>query len=475
MNNFKTTIGIEVHTVVNSHSKMFSGAKSSHIDLPNTNINEIDLGILGTLPSVNVEVINKTLILANALHMDISQSISFDRKHYFYKDLPKGYQITQFFNPIGQNGFITINTNDKQKKIRIKEIHMEEDTAKQFNIKDKVLLDYNRCGMPLIEIVSCADINSAHEAMEYLIQLKRILNFQEISNAKLEEGSLRADINISIAPYGSKTLGQRVEIKNINSISNVAKAIEYEQERQLSLLLQGQPILHETRRFDETTCKTVHMRNKETVANYHYIFEPNIPIINIDQKFINNALLKRKQDPNDVEKKLQSYKFDKKVIDLLLDDYDLYKVFNTVKEKTNDVKLSLTWVVVELVGLIKKDNKKISQISDNKITQIVEMINLQKKGDINSKQCKTIIAQIYATNLSLEEIIKKFNFKQITDENVLKQILKEIIAANPNIANQYKQKPERVEKMFIGLVMKQTKGQANPVITTNILRSLLQK
>ena len=475
MNNFKTTIGIEVHAVVNSNSKMFSGSKSSHIDTPNTNINEIDLGILGTLPTVNIEVINKSLILANALHMNISKTISFDRKHYFYKDLPKGYQITQFFNPIGQNGYITINTNEKCKKINIKEMHMEEDTAKQFNIGDKILLDYNRCGMPLIEIVSCADINSSNEATDYLIQLKRILNFQEISDARLEEGSLRADINISIAPYGSKILGQRVEIKNLNSIANVAKAIKYEEKRQLNLLLLGQQILHETRRFDETTGKTIHMRSKETVANYHYIPEPNIPTIPIDQNFINIALTKSKLNPDEVKKQLQSYKLDKKIIDLLLDDYDLYKIFNYVNEKTNDIKLSLTWIIVELVGLIKKDNKKITQISNKKITQIINMINLQKKGDINSKQCKTIIAQIYATDMNLDEIIEKFHFKQITSESVLSKMLKEIIAANPNVTKQYQQRPERVEKMFIGLLMKQTKEQANPIKSINILRSLLKK
>jgi aspartyl-tRNA(Asn)/glutamyl-tRNA(Gln) amidotransferase subunit B len=244
MNNFKATIGIEVHTELNTRSKMFSTAPVSFTDEPNTNINEIDLGLPGTLPSPNKEAVIKGIQLATALKMKIDTTLCFDRKNYFYQDLPKGFQITQQYHPIGKDGLIVINN----KNIRIERIHLEEDTAKQQTINGELCLDYNRCGIPLIEIVSHPDIETPHEAVEYLNALRRILIFLNISDGKMEEGSFRADVNISVAPVGSETLGTKVEIKNINSFANVAAAIEFEYQRQIRQLLKGEPIVQETRR-----------------------------------------------------------------------------------------------------------------------------------------------------------------------------------------------------------------------------------
>jgi aspartyl-tRNA(Asn)/glutamyl-tRNA(Gln) amidotransferase subunit B len=244
MNNFKVTIGIEVHTELNTNSKMFSATPVSFIDEPNTNINEIDLGLPGTLPSPNKAAVTKGIQLASALKMEIDPMLCFDRKNYFYQDLPKGFQITQQYHPIGRNGHIAIG----DKTIRIERIHLEEDTAKQQIINGELCLDYNRCGIPLIEIVSHPDITTAKEAVAYLNELRRILIFLNLSDGKMEEGSFRADVNISVAPIGAKTLGTKVEIKNINSFASVTRAINYEFDRQVRQLLKGDPIIQETRR-----------------------------------------------------------------------------------------------------------------------------------------------------------------------------------------------------------------------------------
>jgi aspartyl-tRNA(Asn)/glutamyl-tRNA(Gln) amidotransferase subunit B len=245
MNNFKFTIGVEVHAVLNTKSKMFSSSPCIVDDSVNTYINEIDLGLPGILPSPNQQAVVKGIILAKALKMQIEPNLKFDRKNYFYPDLPKGFQITQQYNPIGKEGSIKLSSG---KIIRIERIHLEEDTAKQLLIDDQICLDYNRCGMPLVEIVSKPDIESTQEAYEYLTELKRILIFLNISDGKMENGSLRVDLNISVAPVGAKGLGTKVEIKNINSFANVIKAIQFEFTRQVRELLKGEKVRQETRR-----------------------------------------------------------------------------------------------------------------------------------------------------------------------------------------------------------------------------------
>jgi aspartyl-tRNA(Asn)/glutamyl-tRNA(Gln) amidotransferase subunit B len=244
MNNFKILIGIEVHTELNTNSKMFSSSLVSSCGEPNTNINEIDIGLPGTLPSPNKGAVIKGIQLATALNMEINNNLRFDRKNYFYQDLPKGFQITQQYHPIGKNGQIEISN----KVIRIERIHLEEDTAKQQIIDGKLCLDYNRCGVPLIEIVSRPDITSPDEAVEYLRELKRVLIFLNISDGKMEDGSFRADVNISVAPFGSLKMGTKVEIKNLNSFANIASAIDYEYKRQIRSLIKGEYIDQETRR-----------------------------------------------------------------------------------------------------------------------------------------------------------------------------------------------------------------------------------
>lgn len=474
MNNFKTTIGIEVHAVINSLTKMFSSSKSSHNDQVNTNINEIDLGMPGTLPSANEAVVMKAIQLASALNMQIENNLIFDRKNYFYSDLPKGYQITQQFFPIGKNGFIEIKLQDgSTKKITIERIHIEEDTAKQQIINNKIFIDYNRCGMPLIEIVSNPVIDNQYEATEYLKQLKRILNFLDLSDAKMEDGSMRADINISQQVMGIDKLGQKIEIKNLNSISNVAKAIEFETQRQISLLLSGQIVEQDTRRWDDVAKETIYMRSKQDSVDYHYFTEPNILNINLSNDFINSAIKNKKAMPVEAYNHLKSLNFDEKIIQNILDDAKMYQFISSLTKKIDSYQDILTWFIIELSSFVKMENKNLYDMDNSIINRVIEMINLIQKEEINSKQSKIIIKEIYNTKKSLNDIINEYGFKQIKDEALIESMLKQYINDNKEIVSQYAQRPERVEKALLGLLMKDTKGQANPNVSMKILKKIL--
>lgn len=476
MNNFKTTIGIEIHTVINTRSKMFSSSKNSHTDKVNTNINEIDLGFPGILPTVNKQGVIKAIQLAHALNMTVNQHLIFDRKNYFYQDLPKGFQITQQYEPIGSNGFVEIKTIEgKIKKINIERIHIEEDTAKQQTINGKIFLDYNRCGLPLIEIVSKPEINNDFEAMQYLKELKRILNFLEISDAKMEDGSLRADINISHNLHGENKLGTKVEIKNINSISNVGKAIKFEKDRQISLLLQGQIIKQQTLRWDDATNTTIFMRDKSDAVDYHYFTEPNIIQMYLSGGFINDAIKSTPNNLKEIYRFLEQLQIDQKIMDQLLNDYELYKVFNYAYKHLKNVNDVITWFLIELVSLVKNDNKSIENIEKQIIDYVIEMVKLLQGQSINAKQAKTIIGEIYFKKQEPKIIIERLGFKQITDPYIIEEILRKYINENASMVNQYNERPERVEKFLIGMLMKDTNGQANPNISYSVLKKLLTK
>lgn len=475
MKNFEVIIGIEVHTVLNTNTKMFSPAKSSHHSLPNVNVNSIDLALPGTMPQPNISGIEKGIWLASELNMEINYTnIQFDRKNYFYIDLPKGYQITQQYFPIGKNGYVEIQTeNNNFKKIEIERIHLEEDTAKQLNENGEIYLDYNRVGMPLIEIVTKPCISSGFEAQQYLKELVKILRFANVSDAKLEDGSLRADVNISLRPYGQLVFGNKVEIKNINSINNVKKAIDYEVNRQMKILLNGDKIEQETRRFDDTQNITVHMRAKTNAVNYRYIHEPNIMTISLsDEQFI-NIMNKKQLSLLEVVKMLENNGLDQNAIQQLINDYEQYKVFKTLVSMVNDYSLCFKWLSIELIGLLKKDSKSYSDISNDLILKMAKMLNLLLEQEINGKQAKIILEYIYKENKEPSVIIKELGFEQIKDPKIIRDILLKHIDKNPDMFQSCYDRPERGEKFFIGMLMKETNGQANPVISYEILKQIM--
>ena len=471
INNFIPTIGLEIHCSLNTKSKMFSDSKSCHNDKPNTNISFLDLALPGVLPTVNKEAVKKGIILANTLGMKIDKTLIFDRKNYFYQDLPKGFQITQQYHPIGRNGNIKL---DDGTIINIERIHLEEDTAKEQTINGKTYLDYNRAGMPLIEIVCRPDIHSAQQAVEFLTKLKRNLVFMNISNGKMEDGSLRVDVNISVAPMGSKKLGERVEIKNINSFANVAKAINYEINRQIGLILKNQEIENCTRRWDETKNQTIFMRRKDTQIEYNYFSEPNICPIPLEDEFINNVLQHLNKTPDEIAKELKSKNLKSELIDQLLNDFELYKVFNTIESKINDINLAVSWIMVELVGYLKNNNLQITCINENHINLIVKLLDLLKSGEINGKQAKVIFPEMLKDQKDPTIIMGEKNIVQIKDEKVLEEILDKIINQNVKMLDQFANREERVLKYFLGMLMKETKGQANPNIANEILNEIIK-
>lgn len=470
-NNFELTIGIEVHVVLNSKTKMFSPSKSNHNDDVNTNINPIDLGHPGTMPAPNANCVKKAIVLAKALNMEINKTIAFDRKNYFYQDLPKGFQITQQFKPIGTKGTIQLENGHT---VEITRIHLEEDTAKQYVENDEIYLDYNRSGMPLIEIVTEPCIKTSYDAMLFLKELRRILVFNNISDAKMEDGSLRADINVSIKPIGAKQMGVRSEIKNINSINNVEKAIKFEFEAQLQQTLRNEEMQIVTKKFNDKNSSTEFMRYKTTNVDYHYMVEPNIYYKQITDEFISKTISECFVDLNQIKKELENNKVANEYIGLLLDNYFLYSQFKKINSKVNDANETIRWLCIELVGTLTKQNLVIETLAENKFDKLAELILLIKDNKVNAKQAKEIVKFIVETNKDVLTIIEENNFKQITDEKVLKPILEKYISSNQKMLEQYENRPERVEKFFIGMIMKDTNGQANPDVCLKLFKEYVK-
>lgn len=468
MINFFTTIGIEIHTELKTKTKLFSGSENNFHSPPNTNVQPYDLAYPGTLPRTNKKAVELGIILANELGMEIASNLTFDRKHYFYHDLPKGYQITQQYNPIGKNGYVDI----KNKRIRIERIHLEEDTAKSTKVGNKILINYNRAGVPLIEIVSKPDMTSSQEAADYIKEIKNILTFKEISDAKMEEGSLRCDINISISPAGSKTLGTRVEIKNINSINYVIKAIEYEIDRQKKIIISGNLVNQETRRWDETSKKTVFMRKKEDGIDYRYINESNLPAFKLDKNFLKETIANSKKSYFEIKSELSKSGLSDSDSLILINDYELYKMFDYVSKEVSDIKLAFNFVCIELVGIVKKNNISFNPIM---LDRIIEIIKLLEITEINGKQAKSLVEKsIFNLEKTIRNLIIELGYFQIKDEKILTSHLIEIIESNTEILNDWANRRERVLKYYIGMLMKKTGGQANPVISDKLLLDILK-
>ncbi len=473
MNNFEVTIGIEVHTVLNTKTKMFSKAKNSHTCEPNTIVSYMDLALPGVLPIINKAAVNKAIILADALHMDINyKNIEFDRKNYFYPDLPKGFQITQQYNPIGTEGYIEITTLDnKPKKILIERIHMEEDTAKQTIVDNMRYMDYNRAGDPLIEIVTKPCIANGYEAGQYLQQLRRILVFKDVSDAKMEEGSLRADVNISMRIKGQKEYGTKVEIKNINSINNVIKAIDFEMNRQTMLLLNNQPVIQETRRFDDTIGTTEFMRLKTDAVDYRYMTDPNVMHFSLTDQYVKDVLATANLAPQEIETLLKQHNFDDKQIALLIDNYDLCILLMKLLKLNIDSKLAFNWVSVELLGWMNKLNIDFKTFNLTYYDAFISLLTLLNQQDINGKQAKTLLEKIFnEKQFDIPKLIKELGFEQIKDPTLITPIVIKYIESNPDLVKQYNERAERVEKYIVGMVMKDTNSQANPNITMEIVK-----
>lgn len=474
MSNYIKTIGIEVHVELKTKTKIFSSSKNGYGQMANSLTNVVDLGYPGTLPTLNEEVINLAIKAATILNCKIRRQMHFDRKNYFYPDNPKNYQITQFDTPIGYDGYVEIELDGKKKKIEIEEMHIEEDTCKSTHRKDKTLLDFNRAGVPLIEIVTKPCMESATEAKLYLEKLKELLFYCDISDCKMEEGSMRADANISIRKNESDPYGTKVEIKNIGSISNVGISIEKEALRQEKLLENGETFKEQTRRYDDKISDTVLMREKETGNDYRYFPEPDIPYVIITDEMIEKVKKTIPMLPDERRKKYQELKVSeinsKKIVqNRMISDY-----FNTLLNTNINFQTAANLLLGDIAAYLNKNEKSISETTLSK-ERFIDLVNNIDNNTLTSKNLKEILDEVLETNSTIEEIINKNHIENITDDNKIREIIIKIISENEESVKDYKQGKERAIKYLMGQVMKETKGSANPQIANNILEKELNK
>ena len=465
---YTPTIGIEVHVELKTKRKVFSASTNNYNDPANTNVNEVDFAYPGTLPTLNKEVIDKSLLAALGLNFEITKKMHFDRKNYFYPDLPKGYQITQERTPIGRHGYITLSSG---KKITIERMHIEEDTCKSIHEDGRTLLNYNRAGVPLIEIVSDPVITSKEEAMEYLNRLRELLFYLNVSDCKIEEGSMRADVNVSI----SKTdkLGTKVEVKNIGSIKDVGIAIDYEIKRQQEILDNNGTIEEETRRFDSKTNTTILMRKKEIGNEYRYLPEPDIPYVYITDEEIENAKQKLHMLPDerrrlDIERGISPVNVEKIINNKTLSDY-----LNKFIDTNIDFRIASNLLLGDISSYLNRKNIK---IEDTKLTKetFIEVVNMLESKEINNNNFKTILDDLMETDNNIKEILKSHDISNM-DTNALEDIINKVLNDNMESVNDYKNGKTNAAKYLMGMAMKETKGKANPKDVNDMLNYLLNK
>lgn len=469
MNNFEVIIGIEIHLELNTKTKMFSPARIDFNAKPNTTMNQIDLGYPGTLPLVNKEAVLSGIKLAKALNMKIDDELHFDRKNYFYPDLPKGYQITQFFRPIGSEGYVTINTDKGPKKIQIERIHLEEDTARQHHDDEGTKLDYNRAGVPLIEIVTHPVLRSADEAVAYVDMIRKIALSLNISDAKMEQGSLRADVNVSLRPYGYKGFGTKVEIKNMNSFRAIKNALEFEIDFQRKQILTNKPILQQTKRYDEATLGTVVMRTKTGEVDYKYFPEPNIPFIKLSKKLIDSVKLN--ELPWEREARYKKENIQDIYINSLVNDLDLAKYFDSINYADRD-KLSKLFFA-EIVSLA--NSKSIHPTELNiKNEHLLKGIELMDQDIISGRSFKKLVPLLVNFDGDFDKLVIDNKLKQISDEATITKWVNEIISQNESVIAEYPNREERVLKFILGALMKVSGGQVSPIKANEISVRILK-
>ena len=473
--NFEPVIGIEIHIELKTKSKMFSAAPVSFGAKPNTQTVPYDLGCPGTMPVVNKQAVVYGIRVAKALNMKIDQLVRFDRKNYFYTDLPKGYQITQQDYPLGSEGYLDLRTSQGIKRIGVERVHMEEDTAKQLHLGDMSLIDYNRAGTPLLEVVSKPDMRSAEEAMKYVEAIHQIVTFLDVSDGKMEEGSMRCDVNISLRPYGDERFGTKCEIKNLNSIANVRAALEYEIKRQSEALLKGEKIAQETRRYDESLKKTSLMRIKTNAVDYKYFREPNILPIQLSDKFVKDAIDTMGKLPEEYRKDFLSKGLNEKEVEVLLGDKDFTFYFeDVVNLGCENVKTLWNYLMGDISAYLNKDMLKLSDLKMTK-EQLRDFCNMLNKGKINSKQAKEVLGLMLKDGADPKKIVKDLGLEQISDESAVKEIVDRILPENEQSVQDYLRGKDRALGYIVGQVMKASRGKANPEIAKQLILKEIEK
>lgn len=468
--NFEAVIGLEIHVGMKTKTKMFSSSPVGFGKEPNTLVAPFDMAFPGTMPTVNKQGVINAIRVCHALNMEIDNELWFDRKNYFYSDLPKGYQITQKRRPIGKNGTIKLDS----KKIDIERLQIEEDACKQIHYKDYTLIDFNRAGVPLLEIVTAPQIRNGEEAMRCVEKIRSIVTFLNVSTGRMEEGSLRCDVNVSVRPIGSTNMGQIVEIKNINTLANIQKAIDFEIKRQEKVLLSGRIVQKETRRFDEHIKQTVLMRTKTDDVDYKYFTEPNIAPIKLSREFIDEAI---ETSPALAEEKKETY------LSMGLNDYDSNVLlasketsdyFDEVVSYQINPKLAANWINVDIQAVLNKNNQTIDGFVI-KPNQLAELIKLIEDGTIKNRQAREIFSLMVKTGKSACDILKENQVVLLSNESQILEIINQVLDNNPRLVIDYQNGKDKVIGYIVGQVMKETNGKANPELVNKLVVNRLKE
>lgn len=478
---YEAVIGLEVHTELQTTTKIFCGCKTSFGAEPNTNVCPVCLGLPGVLPVLSKRVLEFAVRAGLALNCEISRFSKFDRKNYYYPDLPKNFQTSQFDLPICERGHLDIEVNGEKKQIRITRAHMEEDAGKlvhhgtSITDSDYSLVDYNRTGTPLLEIVTEPDMRSAKEAVAYLEKMRAILQYIGISDCRMEEGSLRCDANVSVRPVGQKELGTKAEIKNINSFKGVEKAIEYEALRQAEILEDGGKIIQETRTWDEKEGVTKSMRTKEEANDYRYFPEPDLAPFTVSEEYIEDIRKTLPELPDERrERYIANFGLSSTDAQYMTNDKDTSDYFEKVVAAGADPKASVNWIMGEFASQLSNAGIEIAKapVTPENLAKLLALI---AKGTISGKIAKKVFAEMWKDGADPEEIVKAQGLVQISDTGALKELVVKVIANNPKAVEDFKAGKKKAVGALVGQIMKETKGKANPKVINELLNDELKK
>jgi len=471
---FDVVIGLETHVQMSTNTKCFCSCPVEFGGEPNTNVCPVCLALPGNLPVLNEKALEYAIKASLALNCEVHELSVFARKNYFYPDLPKGYQISQYDKPLATNGYIDIKVNGETKRIRIHRLHMEEDAGKTIHEGNHSYVDLNRAGTPLMEIVTEPDIDSAVGARLYLEKLRNIMRYIGVSNADMEKGQLRCDVNISLKPKGSEKFGTKVEIKNLNSFRFVQKAIEYEIERQAKLLRKGGEIVQETRLFDPSSNKTYTMRTKEEAHDYRYFPDPDLIPVRLKKEKIESIRKTLPELPDEKSKRyIEEFKLTEYDAEVLVADKDRAIFFEeAIKHNDKNPKAIANWIINELLGKLNEEGIYISE-SPVKPKHIAQLVSLIDEGTISSKIAKEVFDEVFKTEKDPKQIVEEKGLKQVSDEGEIRKIVEDILSKHPAEVEKFKAGNTKLLGFFVGQVMKATKGKANPKLVNKILNDIL--
>lgn len=478
---YEVVIGCEVHVELKTKTKIFCSCPTDFGGEPNTHVCPVCLGLPGTLPVLNKKVLEYAIKAGLALNCEIAQFSKFDRKNYFYPDLTKAYQISQFDLPICKNGYIDIETGKGEKRIGITRIHMEEDAGKLVHQGNTIttsagsLVDYNRAGVPLIEIVSEPDMRSAEEVLEFLSSLKAIIEYTGVSDARMEQGSLRCDVNLSLRPAGQIAFGTRAEIKNLNSFRSVERVIQYEINRQTDILESGGKVIQETRTWDESKGRTYSLRSKEDSDEYRYFPEPDLPPVIVMEDYIEKLRAELPEMPKEKRQRMIDKdglpEYDAGIITASKALVDFYDAVHTYY---GDAKKISNWIMGELLAKVNAEGIELDALKIQP-EQMAALLKLVDSGEISGKIAKKVFAEMFETGKNPDDIIKEQGLKQISDETELKTMIEQVAETNPKSVEDYKAGKTKALGFLVGQIMKQSRGQANPAVINRLLVEKLNK